>query len=144
MKATSPRILKILALVLMVLLSSCTAPGSIDIDCDAFANSPNQVHRIEVREGAEITISLCSNPTTGYNWKEDAELSNPEVIVQDHQEFTAQGSVDDPPPPGSPGIHTWTFSTLKAGESIITLGYSQPWDGGEKNSWTFTLTVVVR
>jgi predicted secreted protein len=139
----APNLLKISALVLMVLLSSCSASGSLEIDCDAFMEMPHQVDRIEVREGDDFTFRLCSNPTTGNNWMEDAEISDTGVIKQDHQEFTAPGQVDDPPPPGTPGTHTWIFSAIEPGESIITLEYGQPWDGGEKKTWTFTLTVIV-
>jgi len=130
-------------LTLMMLLSSCSASGSLEIDCDAFMEMPHQVDRIEVREGDEFTLRLCSNPSTGNNWVDDAEISDIDVVRQDHQEFTAPGDVDDPPAPGTPGTHTWTFSALRAGESTITFEYSQLWDGGEKNTWTFTLTVVV-
>jgi len=131
-------------LALMMLVSSCSASGSIEIDCDTFTDMPHQVDRIEVSEGDEFTLRLCSNPTTGNNWVEDAEISDTGVIKQDHQEFTAPGAADAPPPPGTPGTHTWTFTAIQAGESTITLEYSQLWDGGEKNTWTFTLTVVVK
>ena len=137
------RLMTISALILMALLSSCTASGSLNIDCDAFMDASHQVDRIEVRAGDEFSVTLCSNPTTGNNWEEDAEISDVELVRQDHQEFTAPGDIDDPPPPGTPGTHTWTFAAIQAGESTITFEYSQPWEGGDKNTWTVTLTVVV-
>lgn len=120
------------------------APTMIEIDCDAFYDMPNQVKSIEVGEGDTFTITLCSNPTTGYIWGEDAEVSSAEVVRQDHQEFNAPGEGGDAPVVGAPGTHTWTFTALQAGECVITLAYSQPWEGGEKNAWTLTLTVVVK
>ena len=144
MKKLRTLLISLSASTLMLLLSSCAAPAAIELECDAFYDMPNQVDRIEVSEGDIFTITLCSNPTTGFNWVEDAEISDTQVVRQDDQEFTAPGTADDPPAPGTPGTHTWTFSALQAGESVITLAYSQPWEGGEKNAWTFTLTVVVK
>jgi inhibitor of cysteine peptidase len=140
------RLITLTTLALMLLLSSCGGPAAIeiDMDCDAFYDMPHQIDRIEVSQGEAFTVTLCSNPSTGYSWAEDAEISDGEVIRQDSQEFTAPEAADDPPAPGTPGTHSWTFSALQAGESTITLAYSQPWEGGDKNSWTFTLTVVVK
>jgi inhibitor of cysteine peptidase len=144
MKKTSALLILLSALALMLLLSSCAAPAAreIDIDCDAFFDMPDQVDRIEVSNGDTFNVTLCSNPTTGYNWGEVADISDGEVIRQDHQGFNAPGAGGDPPVAGAAGTHTWTFSALLAGESVISFAYSQPWEGGEKNAWTFTLTVV--
>lgn len=146
MKKNRPQLVPLGAIALMILLSSCAAPAmrEVDIDCDAFYDLPDQVDRIEMSVGDSFTITLCSNPTTGYNWGEDADVSNGEVIRQDRQEFNAPGVGGDAPVAGAAGTHTWTFSALRAGESVIAFEYSQPWEGGEKNTWTFTLTVVVK
>jgi predicted secreted protein len=60
----------------------------------------------------------------------------------DHQ-FMLPGS-EPPPPPGTPGQDVWTFKALKAGESTVSIAYSQPWEGGEKGTWTFVLSVSVQ
>jgi inhibitor of cysteine peptidase len=136
----------ITAIALLMLLSSCAAPAAreLDIDCDAFNDMPNQVDRIEVSEGDIFTITLCSNPTTGYSWAETAQISDTAVVRQNDQEFTEAELSDDEPLVGAPGTHAWTFTATQAGESVITLAYGQPWEGGEKDAWTFSLTVVVR
>jgi inhibitor of cysteine peptidase len=148
MKMKKNRILLITltTIALTTLVSSCAAPAArkIDIDCDAFYDLPDQVDRIDVSGGDTLTVTLCSNPTTGYTWGENAVISSGEVIRQDRQEFNAPSSGGDAPVVGAAGTHTWTFSALQAGESVITFAYSQPWEGGEKNTWTVTLTVVVK
>ncbi len=45
---------------------------------------------------------------------------------------------------GADGIEVWTFKALKIGTSDISMEYSQPWEGGEKDAYGFFLTVVVR
>jgi inhibitor of cysteine peptidase len=142
METRSKYLMTFATLALMVILASCAAPAAVDIDCDTFANTPHQTDRIEVQAGDAFTIRLCSNPTTGYGWTEDADISDADVIQLSRQEFTAPS--DDAPLVGAPGTHSWTFTALQAGESTITLEYSQPWDGGDKGAWTFTLTVIVQ
>jgi inhibitor of cysteine peptidase len=131
-------------ITLFMLLSSCAGPATIEVtlDCDAFAAMPSQVDRIEVGQGDAFTITLCSNPTTGYSWGEDADISDTDAVRQDHQEFNP--GQEDPSLVGAPGTHAWTFTAIQTGESVITLAYGQSWEGGEKDAWTFTLTVVVK
>jgi predicted secreted protein len=45
--------------------------------------------------------------------------------------------------PGSVGTEVWNFKALAAGETNISLEYSQPWDGGIKAEKTFDLKVVI-
>jgi hypothetical protein len=37
-----------------------------------------------------------------------------------------------------------TLRALTAGRTTVQMGYSQPWDGGTKDAWTYSLTVSVR
>jgi len=46
--------------------------------------------------------------------------------------------------PGTPGEEVCTFKALKKGETTISMEYSRPWEGSEKTTWTFVLTVVVK
>ena len=91
--------------------------------------------------GDSFTVTLCSNATTGFQWSESAQISDPTVIQQTDHKFVspeAEGLV------GAPGKEVWTFKALKKGTSTVSLEYSRPWEGGEKGEWTFNLTVVVK
>jgi len=88
-------------------------------------------------------LTLGSNPTTGFQWSEEAQISDAGILKQTSHEFVGPDS-DPPPPPGTPGQEVWTFEALKAGTGQISMEYSRPWEGGEKAEWTYTLTVTVK
>jgi inhibitor of cysteine peptidase len=88
-----------------------------------------------------LTVTLCSNPTTGFQWSENAEISNPQVIAQTEHKFLTP---EEKNIVGGAGQEVWTFSALEPGQTSVYLEYSRPWEGGEKGEWTFTLTVIVK
>jgi len=129
-------------LTLSLWLGSC-APStgtSVEVSCNDFFQQPHISKQIEVTAGGIFTVTLCSNPTTGFQWAESAEISDQTVVRQKSHEFIAsenKGVV------GAPGKEVWTFKALKKGTSTISIDYSRPWEGGEKGGWTFNMTVVV-
>ena len=121
-------------------LEKPTTPDVIEISCDEFATQKNITMEVEISHPSSQIVSLCSNPTTGFQWTESAQISDETVIYQYEHNFvspTEEGVV------GAPGKDVWTFKTLKQGTSTISLDYSRPWEGGEKGEWTFTLIVTV-
>ena len=111
--------------------------------CDEFYNNKHISDTIEVNAGDRLTVVLCSNPTTGFRWDEEAQVSDSSVLKQEVHEFVGPES-EPPPPPGTPGLESWTFQTLEPGTSTISVEYGRPWEGGEKGEWTFTLEVTVK
>lgn len=109
-------------------------------DCDAFMNNNHISSKAEVGVDGVLTIGLCSNPTTGFQWPELAEIGDVLVVEQVDHEFTppAAGTA------GASGKDTWTFKAIKQGTTTISMEYSRPWEGGEKAEWTYVLTVVVK
>ncbi|MGD2253627.1 MAG: protease inhibitor I42 family protein [Anaerolineales bacterium] len=130
--------------MLAVMLGACAPAGPIEIDCNSFYQDPNQAGQVALRAGDEITVRLCSNPSTGYQWAEEAEIGDTDVLVQKSHAYQAPAEEGGPPAPGTPGIEVWVFRAVKSGESTIRLEYSQPWDGGDKATWTFELTIEVK
>jgi inhibitor of cysteine peptidase len=100
---------------------------------------------VEVAVDGSLTVTLCSNPTTGFIWSESADISDQTVLEQTGHEFIApEGEGDEPPAPGTTGKEVWIFKALKKGTTEVSMEYSRPWEGGEKGEWTYTLTVVVK
>ena len=138
----------ILACVMATLLlgiSACSpAPKqvSVDVTCDDFMKQHHISQGAEVAVGDSFTVTLCSNPTTGFRW-ETARIGDQAVLQQVDHKFVSPES-EPPPPPGTPGQDVWTFQAIKKGNSTISMEYSRPWEGGEKAEWTFVLTVVVK
>jgi inhibitor of cysteine peptidase len=115
-------------------------PVSVTVTCDQFSQNANIVRDVTVVPGAVITVTLCSNPSTGFSWGEQAQISDKEVLKQtSHKTVAAATSM-----PGAPGSQVWTFEGLKAGIASASFSYSRPWEGGEKNVQTFVLNVTVK
>ena len=95
---------------------------------------------IEVASGDSLVVTLWSNKTTGYSWSESATISDPGVLQQTNHEYVAPetGLM------GAPGNEVWTFNALKTGTCQVRMDYSQPWEGGQKNTYEFLLTVTVK
>lgn len=116
---------------------------SVEASCDDFMKLKHISKEAEVTAGDSFTVTLCSNPTTGYGWSESAQIGDQAIVQQIDHGFVILER-ETPPQPGAPGEEVWTFKALKEGTSRISMEYSRPWEGGEKASWTFELTVVVK
>jgi inhibitor of cysteine peptidase len=85
-------------------------------------------------------VTLGSNQTTGFQWSEQAQVSDSTVLKQTSHEYV----VPDSKLVGASGQEVWNFRALKAGTATISMAYSRPWEGGEeKDEWTYTLDVTV-
>ena len=130
--------------VLSLFLFAC-APvarqASVEVSCDDFSQQNHITKQVEVGAGGTLTVTLCSNQTTGFMWSETAQISDQTVLQEVGQCVVspeAEGLV------GAAGKEVWTFKALKKGTSTVSVEYSRPWEGGEKGEWTFNLTVTVK
>ncbi|MFC1992872.1 protease inhibitor I42 family protein [Chloroflexota bacterium] len=135
--------------LISILFVACTAADDqtskawVEITCDEFSTNHHFNQALEVRAGEKFEVKLCSNPSTGFQWSEDSQISDTAVLEQENHEFVGPES-EPPPPPGTPGQEILTFEALKQGSSTIYLEYSRPWEGGEKGEWTLTVDVIVK
>jgi len=111
---------------------------SIEASCDDFYDQAAISKEMEVAVGDSFAVTLCSNPTTGFQWSE-AQVSDQTVLKQTDHSFVPPGETGIV---GAAGQDVWTFKALKKGESTVSMEYSRPWEGGEKAEWTFILTVT--
>jgi len=130
-------------LIVLISLTACSAaiPVSIEIPYDDFIQDKHFDWVANVDYGDTVVITIGSNPTTGFTWPDIAQIGDQDILKQISHEFTPSqqtGAV------GSSGKDTWTFKTLKKGTTSIAMEYSQPWDGGEKATWTFRALITVK
>jgi len=136
-------VLASLGALLCVLSCSCApTEASVEVSCDDFGALEHVSKEVVVAVGGTVTVTVCSNPTTGFQWAE-AEIGDDAVLEQRDRQFIAP-EAKPPLPPGSPGKEVWTFTALKKGTSTVSFEYGQLWEGGEKAGWTLDLTVVVK
>jgi inhibitor of cysteine peptidase len=129
--------------LLTTLLFGCAAASeqaSVNLTCDDFMNQNHILGELSVTAGNSFTVTLCSNPTTGFQW-ESAVISDQSVLTETNHQFFEP---EDENLVGAAGRDVWTFQALKKGTSNISIAYSQPWEGGEKGGWTFTAAVTVK
>lgn len=138
--------LRLVALALLVggLAAACSGAGgtaSLAASCDDFAKNANITQSAEVKVGGEITITLCSNPSTGFSWEEPV-IADPAVVSAVATGYREPQAT--PPVVGAPGTQLVTLKGSAAGKTTVTLAYSQPWDGGQKGAWTYEATITVK
>ena len=136
------RLLVIGILFVMVLSTAGCSAGNVSVEftCDDFSESNHITHDISTAVGSKIEITLCSNPTTGFDWDE-VQIADTSALKLVNRELLAPGSPDNPPAPGTAGKEVFTFKALKQGTGTAKIEYSRPWEGGEKGVWTYTMTV---
>ena len=121
-------------------MSSCIVTShdyNVELSCDEFTNNHHRSGEFEVEVGDKIRVELCSNATTGFQW--DYEITTENIVKEEDHDF-------EPPErdvPGAAGVELWTFEAVGKGTTEIQMEYSQPWEGGMKAEWTYTITVTV-
>ncbi|WP_110972495.1 protease inhibitor I42 family protein [Pseudomonas huaxiensis] len=95
---------------------------------------------IRLNVGQALTLTLPSNPSTGYRWL----LQNPanSVLTALGPEVYSSGDTDGMV--GSAGQSTWRFRARTAGSGNLLLVYQQPWAPEVKPESTFDCQVSVR
>ena len=144
MKTKLTLLLAVLALVGSI--SACsTGDVSLEIACDDFYEDKHLTWDVAVDSGALVTVTLCSNATTGFEWSETAEIGDAAVLGQVGHEFVVPEEADGGAAAvGSAGKQSWTFKARESGTTTIGFDYSRPWESGEKGEWTLNATVTVK
>ncbi len=138
--------MKVIAIITLLLvslsLSSCIITSqliNVDISCEEFQENPSSIiNDFQIEIGDKITVKLCSNPTTGFQW--NYEMSGDNALKEEDHDFEEpDGDVV-----GASGIEIWTFEGTAKGTTEVLMEYSQPWEGGTKKEWTYRMTITVQ
>ena len=119
--------------MVMALFSGCGTHGT------SLTNADNG-KQITAKTGETLTLTLDSNPTTGYSWQV-LEINNTILVQQGDPEYKqalgTEGLV------GSGGTETFRFNAAGAGTTTLKLGYMRPWESVPPIE-TFTVQVIVQ
>jgi predicted secreted protein len=117
----------------------------VSITGEDFSKEARISRQVQVKAGDVFTIALDSNATTGFSWTEQAKIADGNILKQTEHAYVAPRASDNTKPvAGMSGIEEWWFTAGQAGNTTVTMSYSRPWEGGEKDVRTFVLTVVVK
>ena len=118
--------------LLLALFSGCGAKGTSLTDTD-------NGKQVTVNTGDTLTLTLTSNPTTGYSWQV-MEIDNTVLIQSGNPEYKqssgSEGLV------GAGGTQTFRFQAVGTGMTVLKLGYARPWESVPPIQ-TFAVQIVV-
>ena len=135
----------LLTLACAAAVTACSAtvpPQPLGATCDAFRTARVIDQSVVIAPGGEARIVLCSNPTTGYTWGQP-HLGDATVLQVVDRMYQAPAGASLPIA-GAGGAEILTVRALAAGTTTLSLSYGQPWAGGTKGEWTYTLTATVQ
>lgn len=141
---TFPRTVKPATLLTTVAVVSLLAVGAIaltQIDGNRAVSAsigPDAAgSAIALEVGAELTVALPTNPSTGYGWA--VTSIDPAVVTQTGEpEFVAQSNLI-----GAGGTMTFRFTASGAGISELRLDYQRSWEQAEPLD-TYQVTINVK
>lgn len=145
----NPRILAALMLTVAPLLAcagKAEAPNTqdpqtqtIQISYDDLLDQKQVRRTVNMAVGDFLQVSLGSNASTGFQWAEQMQITDPKVLAQTgHEAIAPRESM-----PGAAGSEVWVLQAMAPGTATVSTTYSRPWEGGEKDTWTFTADVTV-
>lgn len=127
-----------LSIVSLLFLSmTLAACGSVD---EVSVGDADAGGRVDLQVGQILTVSLESNPTTGYIWQV-AHYDNAILHQLGEAEFKQGGEEGLV---GAGGIETVRFESVRAGETSLELEYVRPWEEGVAPEKIFAIQVVVK
>jgi predicted secreted protein len=106
--------------------------------CSRLEKSINIEDEVSFPVNKGVTVVLCSNPSTGYQWNEQADIADSSVVEQTGHQYVAPA--DDKV--GAAGTEKFIFSGAKTGKTTVYLEYTK--QGESEPLWTCTLTISVR
>ena len=122
----------LLALALAAGLAGCGAAGAVQLDAGDSGRT------ISLDEGAELTVRLEANPSTGFAWR-TAERPDAAILRLVSSRYQPP---EDGDAVGRPGTSVWRFEAVGAGETSLRLEYVRPFAPDEPDG-EFALTVRV-
>lgn len=125
---------RLIPLLSLTLLTACAQQPAHNVIVEEQSDCPMQLHT-----GQNLTLTLPSNPTTGYRWAIQDSAGGvlrslgPEVYK----------SADSGQLLGSSGQSTWRFQAFAPGTGRLRLTYQQPWEPEAEPAHVFDCPVTV-
>lgn len=139
-----------LTALIVAMLAGCSAKAeepapkgpqttTIVVSYDELLNERTINRTATLAVGDTLQISLGASPSTGYRWEPQMRISDTDVLAQAGHQAIAPANRT----PGAPGSEVWALQAMGPGTATAATTYSRPWEGGEQDTWTFTVSVTV-
>ena len=112
---------------------------TIEVSYDDLLDQKNITRTLTLNVGDTLQVSLGSNPSTGFRWTPQMQITDATVLAQAGHEVLGPSVAR----PGAAGRDVWALQAIGPGATRVSTSYGRPWSGGEKDSWTFSAEVTV-
>jgi len=112
---------------------------TIEVSYDDLLDQKNITRTLPLNIGDTLQISLGSNPSTGFRWTPQMQITDATVLAQAGHEVLGPSVAR----PGAAGREVWALQAIGPGTTTVSTTYGRPWSGEEKDSWTFSAEVTV-
>jgi len=112
---------------------------TIVVSYDELLKAKHITRSLTLNVGDTLQVSLGSNPSTGFGWTPQMQITKQAVLAQTGHEVLAS-SADRP---GAAASEVWALQVLAPGTTTVSNSYGRPWAGGEKDVWTFVADITV-
>lgn len=112
---------------------------TIEVSYDDLLDQQNITRTLTLNVGDTLQVSLGSNPSTGFRWTPQMQITDATVLAQAGHEVLGPSVAR----PGAAGREVWALQAIGPGATTVSTTYGRPWSGGEKDSWTFSAEVTV-
>jgi len=126
----------IIAILLILVVLIADSPGEVQL------TAADNDSKVELKSGQVLSITLESNPTTGYTWE---VVDTPgEQVMQQVGEIEFIPNRQGPGIVGSGGVQIIRFECVNAGQTVLKLVYHRPWETEVEPLETFSIHVAAR
>jgi predicted secreted protein len=142
-------IITLTLVALSTFLLGCTIAQkqvSIEVSCDDFYKNHHISNEVQVSTGGTITVTLCSDPSTGLQWEPTVCCPLLSIILAevDHKYIPPEETGNTPPAFGATGKEKWIYKAYNKGTATISLDYRRPGESGERGKWTYKVIAHVQ
>jgi inhibitor of cysteine peptidase len=116
-----------------VLAALLAAAGSLAAPASAEDAQP-----LTVKPGRKFTLTLESNPTTGYSWRLAKPVDEKLITLLTNEFVRPKSDLA-----GAPGAQVWKFKAVHEGQARIHLEYVRPWETGAQPARQTNFIVTV-
>ena len=117
----------------LALLAACASAPKQNVNVDNQSACP-----LQLKTGQNLTLTLPSNPTTGYRWAiQDSAGGVLRGLGHEVYSSTESGVI------GGGGQSTWRFQAFAAGQGRLRLTSQQPWEPEAEPAEVFDCAITV-
>lgn len=118
-------------------LLACLALVPLLLTACGSGASDAQTDTVYVEDGA-LVVALEGNPTTGYEWMLESEMTCLSAPEREYAQYPASELTA-----GTGGVFTFRFAPVAPGVQTLRFAYERSWEAGSTiDEYTLTVTVT--